>query len=153
MLECGRVKKVEGNLATISFARHGKCDGCFICRASNDGAACELSVVNDLDACEGDFVKVAIFKRSTRVLSAALYLLPLLLTSIGVAVGCFMSAAATAIIGTSCFAVGLGTAIALDFRIVRKMKGFAPRMTELCSESEYETGFTHTSGASAIKLK
>lgn len=155
MLECGRVKTVDGDIATVIFSRHGECDRCHICRASNDGTNCELKVVNTLNACAGDCVKVEVYRRSTRVLSAALYLLPLALTAIGVAIGCFLSAAATAIIGAACFAAGIAIAIPIDVCVIRKKKGFAPEMTEIGSEAEFEANkrFAHACDSSAIKLK
>lgn len=137
MLEYGRVTKLDGGEATVSFARHGECDRCHICRVTADGADCELRMPNTCEAEEGDFVKVEIFKGSTRVLSVAVYLIALLFAAAGVIAGVVLSAGATAIFGSCGLVLGLGIAISIDLLVIRRKRGCLPEMKEVCTEAEY----------------
>ena len=131
------MSRVNGGMATVCFDRHGECDRCHICDVSRDGMKCELSVPDTLNVSVGDYVKVEVYKRSVRVLSAAMYSLVLLLTGIGVLIGVFMSLGATVILGVSGFVLGLGVAVGIDFGVIRRKRGFKPAMVELSAEAEY----------------
>ena len=134
MVECGVVSRVKGGNATVCFAHRGECDRCHICDVSRDGMKCELSMPNTLDVSVGDYVKVEVYKKSVRMLSAAMYSLVLLLTGIGVLIGTFMSLGATVILGVVGFLVGLGVALGIDFGVIRKRRGFKPMMIEIMSD-------------------
>lgn len=137
MVELGVVARIEGDVATVSFARRGECDRCRMCRVAGDGSKCVIDVKNSLEVSVGDYVKVEVFNGRIHTLSALIYALPLLLTAICVGLGTLMGLIETVILGVAGFAVGMGIAIPVDLCVIRKAKGFKPVMTEIISEAEY----------------
>lgn len=137
MVEYGVVSRVNGGKATVCFDRRGECDRCHICDTSRDGMKCELILPDTLGVMVGDYVKIEVYRKSVRMLSAAMYSLVLLLTGIGVLIGTFMSLGATVTLGLGGFVVGLGVAIGIDFGVIRKKRGFKPVMLEISTEAEY----------------
>lgn len=137
MTECGKVVRIDGERATVSFKRRGECDRCKICTVSKDGISSEITLANSLDLSVGDFVKVELYIKKIRVASALLYLLPLVLTALGAGLGVLMSVGASVILAAAGIVVGLAFAVPIDVCVVRKRQGFSPRMVEACSEAEY----------------
>lgn len=137
MTECGRVTRVDGNRATVSFLRRGECDKCQLCSVSKDGRSVEITLENTLAVNVGDFVKVELYKKKIRAASVLLYLLPAVLTALGAGLGSLKGIAVAIILAILGAVVGFAFALPIDVCIVRKKDGFKPEMSEVCSETEY----------------
>ena len=137
MIETGEVIRVNDGRATVRFARHGECESCRICSVVKDGLHSELDLPNDLDVGTGDFVRVEVYNKKVRVLSALLYFIPLLLTAFGAGIGTLMSLGASIILAIAGLIVGIAFAVPIDVCVVRRKSGFSPRMTGVCTEEEY----------------
>ena len=76
------------------------------------------------------------------VLTAALivYIIPLVLVGIGVGVGSLLTELAQVLLAVGGLVVGFVIAFLLDRFVIRKKKGFAPRMTEICAPAAVYTG-------------
>ena len=140
MTERGVVTKVKGGRATVEFDRKSACDSCHMCAVTKDGMKVKIVIENSLNAAVGDVVSVSMGGRF--VLTAALIvdIIPIVLVGVGVGVGTLLTEAAQAILAVCGLAVGFAIAFVLDRFVIRKKKGFAPRMTEICAPAAVVTG-------------
>ena len=91
MKEVGRVVSVNDDAAVVSMRASGACDKCGLCMASSDGREILLLALNEAGAGVGDAVEIEISPGRVLVAAFALYMLPVLLTILGFAVGSYMS--------------------------------------------------------------
>jgi sigma-E factor negative regulatory protein RseC len=89
--EVGRVVSVSADGAVVGMEKSGACEKCGLCMASSDGREVLLLARNDAEAQPGDAVEVEISPGRVLVAAFALYLLPVLLTIVGFAVGSYIS--------------------------------------------------------------
>ncbi len=135
MTERGVVTKVKGNRATVEFDRKSACDSCHMCAVTRDGMKVKIVIDNCLDASVGDVVDVAMGERFVLTAALIVYIIPLVLVGVGIGVGSLLGELAQVLLALGGLLVGFGVAIALDRCVIRKKKGFAPRMVAICGIS------------------
>lgn len=135
MTERGVVTKVKGNRATVEFDRKSACDSCHMCAVTRDGMKVKIVIDNELDAVVGDVVDVAMGERFVLTAALIVYIIPLVLVGVGIGVGSLLGELAQVLFALGGLVVGFGVAILLDRCVIRKKKGFAPRMTAICGVS------------------
>jgi positive regulator of sigma E activity len=91
MIEYGSVVSVNDDAAVVEMGMHGACKKCGLCQTSSGGKTVLLLARNAAGAAVGDAVEVEI--SPGRVLAAAfvVYLIPVVMTVIGFAVGSALS--------------------------------------------------------------
>lgn len=139
MTERGVVTKVKGGKATVEFDRKSACDSCHMCAVTKDGMKVKIVIDNDLDARVGDVVNVGMGERFVLTAAFIVYIIPLVLVGVGVGIGSLLSELAQALLAVGGLVVGFAIAFLLDRFVIRKRKGFAPRMTEICAPAAVET--------------
>lgn len=149
MTERGVVTKVKGNRATVEFDRKSACDSCHMCAVTRDGMKVKIVIDNTLGACVGDVVDVAMGERFVLTAALIVYIIPLVLVGAGIGVGSVLGELAQVLFALGGLIVGFGIAIALDRCVIRKKKGFAPRMTAICGISPVVTSAGNAQTADA----
>jgi positive regulator of sigma E activity len=120
MEEKGKVIKVSGGKATVRFERKAQCSKCGMCAFSPKSPYFDMELENSLGAGEGDTVTVSMPAGSVLLSSALVYLLPLLFTAAGLAVGFFAGGQnLAALLGLAMLAAGFA-ALSLIDRILKK---------------------------------
>ena len=132
MTECGVVTKVKGNRATVQFDRKSACDSCHMCAVTRDGMKVQIIIENTLGAQVGDIVNVRMGERFVLTAALIVYIIPLVLVGIGVGAGSLLSELAQVLLAVGGLVVGFVIAFLLDRFVIRKRKGFAPQMVEIC---------------------
>lgn len=84
----GIVIEINNNIARVKVARHSHCENCGACPGSN---AMVLEVVNDIGARVGQKVVFEIKEEGMVKAAFVVYVLPLLFTIIGIAIGSLIS--------------------------------------------------------------
>lgn len=140
MTEQGVVTKVRAGRATVEFDRKSACDSCHMCAVTKGGMKVKIVIANDLDARVGDVVNVSMGERFVLTAALIVYIIPLVLVAVGVGVGSLLSELAQVLLALGGLAVGFLVAFLLDRFVIRKKKGFAPRMTEIVSPAAVLTG-------------
>lgn len=138
MTERGVVSKIKGGKATVQFERHSACDKCHMCAVTKDTMKVEVTIDNTLGANVGDFVEVEMGERYVLTAAAIVYVIPLVLIGIGIGLGTLINELAQVLMGLGGLVVGFVIAILLDKLVIRKKKGFAPRMKSICPNSPQE---------------
>lgn len=132
MTERGVVSKIKGNKATVQFERHSACDKCHMCAVTKDTMKVEVTLDNTLGANVGDFVEVEMGERYVLTAAAIVYVIPLVLIGLGIGVGTLISELAQVLMALGGLIIGFAIAILLDKFVIRKKKGFSPRMKSIC---------------------
>ena len=132
MTERGVVVKLKGKRATVRFDRRSACDSCHMCAVTRDGMKVEVVIENTLGANVGDFVEVEMAQRFVLTAAAIVYVIPLVLVALGVGIGVLFSELVQVILAVVGLVVGFVIAFLLDKFVIRKKKGFSPRMTKIC---------------------
>lgn len=132
MTERGVVSKIKGNKATVQFERHSACDKCHMCAVTKDTMKVEVTLDNTLGANVGDFVEVEMGERYVLTAAAIVYVIPLVLIGVGIGVGTLISELAQVLMALGGLIIGFAIAILLDKLVIRKKKGFSPRMKSIC---------------------
>lgn len=132
MTERGVVTKVKGGKATVQFDRKSACDSCHMCAVTKDGMKVQIVIENTLGALVGDFVSVRMGERFVLTAALIVYIIPLVLVGIGVGAGSLLSELAQALLAVGGLVAGFVIAFLLDRFVIRKRKGFAPQMVEIC---------------------
>ena len=132
MTERGVVTKVKGGKATVQFDRKSACDSCHMCAVTKDGMKVQIVIENTLGAVVGDFVSVRMGERFVLTAALIVYIIPLVLVGIGVGAGSLLSELAQALLAVGGLVAGFVIAFLLDRFVIRKRKGFAPQMVEIC---------------------
>ncbi len=135
MTERGVVSKIKGNKATVQFERHSACDKCHMCAVTKDTMKVEVTLDNTLGANVGDFVEVEMGERYVLTAAAIVYVIPLVLIGIGIGVGTLINELAQVLMALGGLIIGFAIAILLDKFVIRKKKGFSPRMKSICPAS------------------
>ena len=138
MTERGVVSKIKGGKATVQFERHSACDKCHMCAVTKDTMKVEVTLDNTLGANVGDFVEVEMGERYVLTAAAIVYVIPLVLIGVGIGLGTLINELAQVLMGLGGLIVGFVIAILLDKLVIRKKKGFAPRMKSICPNSPQE---------------
>lgn len=138
MTERGVVSKIKGNKATVQFERHSACDKCHMCAVTKDTMKVEVTLDNTLGANVGDFVEVEMGERYVLTAAAIVYVIPLVLIGVGIGVGTLINELAQVLMALGGLVIGFVIAILLDKLVIRKKKGFAPRMKSICPNSPQE---------------
>ncbi len=138
MTERGVVSKIKGGKATVQFERHSACDKCHMCAVTKDTMKVEVTLDNTLGANVGDFVEVEMGERYVLTAAAIVYVIPLVLIGVGIGLGTLINELAQVLMGLGGLVVGFVIAILLDKLVIRKKKGFAPRMKSICPNSPQE---------------
>ena len=133
MTERGVVTKVKCGRATVEFDRKSACDSCHMCAVTKDGMKVKIVIENTLNAAVGDVVTVSMGERFVLTAALIVYIIPLVLVGIGVGVGSLLTELAQVLLAVGGLVVGFVIAFLLDRFVIRKKKGFAPRMTEICA--------------------
>ena len=128
MTERGVVSKIKGNKATVQFERHSACDKCHMCAVTKDTMKVEVTLDNTLGANVGDFVEVEMGERYVLTAAAIVYVIPLVLIGVGIGVGTLINELAQVLMALGGLIIGFAIAILLDKFVIRKKKGFSPRM-------------------------
>lgn len=131
MIEYGEVTKTKDNLATVTFKRRGKCDKCQLCKVSNDCTMVEIEIENTLNVNQGDYVSVDMGNRGFRLVTASIYLVPLVLVVLGVLIGSILSPLAQGILASAGLVIGLVIALPIDFCVIRKSTKIIPKMKDV----------------------
>lgn len=132
MTERGVVSKIKGNKATVQFERHSACDKCHMCAVTKDTMKVEVTLDNTLGANVGDFVEVEMGERYVLTAAAIVYVIPLVLIGVGIGMGTLISELAQVLMALGGLIIGFAIAILLDKFVIRKKKGFSPRMKSIC---------------------
>lgn len=132
MTERGVVSKIKGNKATVQFERHSACDKCHMCAVTKDTMKVEVTLDNTLGANVGDFVEVEMGERYVLTAAAIVYVIPLVLIGVGIGVGTLINELAQVLMALGGLIIGFAIAILLDKFVIRKKKGFSPRMKSIC---------------------
>lgn len=132
MTERGVVSKIKGNKATVQFERHSACDKCHMCAVTKDTMKVEVTLDNTLGANVGDFVEVEMGERYVLTAAAIVYVIPLVLIGVGIGVGTLINELAQVLMALGGLIIGFAIAILLDKFVIRKKKGFSPRMKGIC---------------------
>lgn len=132
MTERGVVSKIKGNKATVQFERHSACDKCHMCAVTKDTMKVEVTLDNTLGANVGDFVEVKMGERYVLTAAAIVYVIPLVLIGVGIGVGTLINELAQVLMALGGLIIGFAIAILLDKFVIRKKKGFSPRMKSIC---------------------
>ena len=132
MTERGVVSKIKGNKATVQFERHSACDKCHMCAVTKDTMKVEVTLDNTLGANVGDFVEVEMGERYVLTAAAIVYVIPLVLIGVGIGVGTLINELAQVLMALGGLIIGFAIAILLDKFVIRKKKGFSPRMKNIC---------------------
>ena len=140
MTEQGVVTKIKGSRATVEFDRKSACDSCHMCAVTKDGMKVKIVIENSLNACVGDVVNVSMGERFVLTAALIVYIIPLVLVGIGVGVGSLLTELAQVLLAVGGLVVGFVVAFLLDRFVIRKKKGFVPRMTEICAPAAVYTG-------------
>ena len=138
MTERGVVVKVKGKRATVRFDRRSACDSCHMCAVTRDGMKVEVVIENTLGANVGDFVEVEMAQKFVLTAAVIVYLIPLVLVALGVGVGVIFSELVQVILAVAGLVIGFVIAFLLDKFVIRKKKGFSPRMTKICLQTADE---------------
>ncbi len=139
MTERGVVTKVKGNKATVSFDRKSACDNCHMCAVTKDGMKVEIVVENTLGANVGDFVSIEMGDKFVLTAATIVYIIPLVLVFAGLMIGRILSDLAEILFAVGGLVVGFVIAFLLDRLVIRKKKGFSPRMKEICPQETVST--------------
>lgn len=134
MTESGVVTKVKGNRATVQFDRKSACDSCHMCAVTRDGMKVQIVIENSLGAQVGDIVNVRMGERFVLTAALIVYIIPLVLVGIGVGAGSLLTELAQVLLAVGGLVVGFVIAFLLDRFVIRKRKGFAPQMVEICPQ-------------------
>lgn len=132
MTERGVVSKIKGNKATVQFERHSACDKCHMCAVTKDTMKVEVTLDNTLGANVGDFVEVEMGERYVLTAAAIVYVIPLVLIGVGIGAGTLINELAQVLMALGGLIIGFAIAILLDKFVIRKKKGFSPRMKSIC---------------------
>ena len=138
MTERGVVSKIKGGKATVQFERHSACDKCHMCAVTKDTMKVEVTLDNTLGANVGDFVEVEMGERYVLTAAAIVYVIPLVLIGVGIGLGTLINELAQVLMGLGGLVIGFVIAILLDKLVIRKKKGFAPRMKSICPNTAQE---------------
>ncbi len=122
----------------MQFERHSACDKCHMCAVTKDTMKVEVTLDNTLGANVGDFVEVEMGERYVLTAAAIVYVIPLVLIGVGIGLGTLINELAQVLMGLGGLIVGFVIAILLDKLVIRKKKGFAPRMKSICPNSPQE---------------
>ncbi len=133
MTERGVVTKIKGKKATVQFDRKSACDSCHMCAVTRDGMKVQIVIDNTLDANVGDFVEVQMGDKFVVTAALIVYVIPLLLTAIGIGVGTLLGELAQILLAVGGLVLGFVIAFLLDRFVIRKKKQFAPVMTAVCA--------------------
>ena len=147
MTERGVVTKVKGGKATVQFDRKSACDSCHMCAVTKDGMKVQIVIENTLGAVVGDFVSVRMGERFVLTAALIVYIIPLVLVGIGVGAGSLLSELAQALLAVGGLVAGFVIAFLLDRFVIRKRKGFAPQMVEICPPPSALSGEAAKRGA------
>lgn len=138
MQEIGLVESVnsKNNVAKVVFDRKSACDKCGMCIAANgDKMKVYVQVKNSQNAKAGDFVTIAMSDQVVLKAAFIVYIIPIIMISIGLAIfHKYSDAVLVAIVGVG-LVLGVVIGIFID-RIIRKKNGFAPKMTGIVSKTE-----------------
>lgn len=137
MVECGKIiKEGKRKTVTVSFDRKSACDQCHMCAVSKNGKTVEVVIENKLGAKLGDTVLVTMGDRYVLTAALVVYVIPLILVTIGIFVGSLVSEALSLILVLVGLIVGFTIAAILDKKVFRKKKGFVPEMTKILADVE-----------------
>ena len=128
MTERGVVVKVKGRKATVQFDRRSACDSCHMCAVTKDKMKVQVVVENKLNAKEGDFVEIAMGEKFVLTSAFIAYIIPLILTGIGIGVGHVINQLAEILMSIGGLVLGFVIAFWLDRFVIKKKKQFAPVM-------------------------
>lgn len=134
MRERGVVVKVKNGRATVRFDRRSACDSCHMCAVTRDGMKVETVIQNTLNASVGDFVEVEMGEKFVLTAALIVYIIPLILVGAGIGIGSLFNEPAQALAAIGGLIVGFLIAILLDRFVIRKKKGFSPKMTAICPQ-------------------
>lgn len=141
MLEVGCVESVNEKRGTarVVFDRRSACDKCKMClTASGDKMKVYVEVKNTLQAKVGDKVGVAMNDKFVLKAAFIVYIIPVILVGIGLAV--FRKLSDLLLLAVVAVGLLLGVAIGITVdRIIRKKGTFAPTMTEIYREEPLNT--------------
>ena len=137
MTERGVVYKLKGSRAVVRFDRRSACDSCHMCAVTRDGMKVEVTVENTLSANVGDFVSVEMAERFVLTAAAIVYIIPLVLTGIGLLLGGLINDLAQILMSIGGLVLGFTVAFLLDRFVIRKRKSCAPQMKELLSSATF----------------
>ena len=87
MREKGVVTAVNGNFATVRVDKKSECDKCGLCLFPKGASAAEFTALNTPEAKEGDAVIVETSLKASLLSVLLVFLVPLILIGIAVAVG------------------------------------------------------------------
>ncbi|MBQ4637755.1 MAG: SoxR reducing system RseC family protein [Clostridia bacterium] len=143
MNQTGIVKKVKGNMATVSFVRS---EACASCRACSFGQKEELEVdiLNSLDAKTGDLVDVQLHSEKIVKASAILYMFPALAFVLGLWIAPKIHSALSLTIGSDGFSMLLAIILMGIALIIIKLTDkkridtgeFTPVMLEIVASTQ-----------------
>ena len=127
MEEKGKVIKANNKTLTVRFERKTQCSKCGACAFPAGSPHFDIELKNDAGAKEGDTVTVSMPGGSVLLSSALVYLIPLLFTAAGLAIGFALSGENLAIyLGLVMLAAGFLFISFLD-KLIKK-RGKTPKI-------------------------
>ena len=140
MTERALVVKTSGRIAVLQIEKKPECDACKACAFRNGKSRVKVKALNTAGAKAGDEVIVACEKDNRALASFIVYMVPVLFTAAGVAVGalCFEKEAFIALFALVGLALGFALVFAAD-KILSGSRGFGMEVVEICDTKTKDT--------------
>ena len=149
MKERAEVVKTAGRIAVLQIVKTPECDACKACAFRNGKSRVKVKALNTAGAKAGDEVIVACEKDHRALASFIVYIVPVIMAGIGVAVGalCFERELWMAVFCLAGLALGFAAVFAAD-KMLSKSRGFGMEVVEICNTktNEEEEGKTDGEG-------
>ena len=144
MREAGTVVEIKGEMAVVELARTKACQNCKVCLTSSDSYKMITEAKNAVNASVGDEIYLELESRNVIVASLIVYILPLLLMSLGYFLGAFLgarifgarSAELTGIVVGFAGLAGAYPAISVIDKRISKAMEFVPVVARVIAESK-----------------
>ncbi|MEG1646554.1 MAG: SoxR reducing system RseC family protein [Clostridia bacterium] len=130
MNEVGKVIKTKKKMAVVEFERKSACDNCHMCAFRKEDMVVKCTVANTVNAKEGEFVNVQMGSGFVLTAASIVYIIPLLLVGIGLAITFKFAWWIQLISVFVMLGVGVCITVIAD-RIVKKKAGFSPQIVAI----------------------
>ncbi len=126
MKQCGVVKEVKGEYATVVMQRHTSCSGCNACKMGHEDTKVEIRGINNAKGKVGQWVSVDMENHDVLMAAFIVYIIPLIALIAGIVISNLaLSSVAGEYLDLVSAAVGFGT-MAITFLIIHvKEKNFS----------------------------
>lgn len=133
--EC-TVTQLDGKYAIVSLLKQEKCEGCKICSFGKKNMI-SLSAINNIECKVNDNVLVEMPEKSITLSPVILYIIPLVLLTLGIVLGSFVSEIFAILLGVALVIIGI-VIVALIDRLYRKNPIYMPKIIKKVLDKEQE---------------